>query len=523
MATNIYATAKPLFNPSDSPGWIQDPDDLLRYQAYNVYSNIYYNVPNSFKLIQRGEENSTPIYLPSGRKIVEASNRFLGKDWDFVVNPKTGDPTTNGLLETTLRALFKKEQVYAKYGMQKRSGLIKGDAFWYIVGDGMRLPGQRISIYELDPGQVFPMYEDGDVDKIVGYHLAEVIKNPFDKTKTAVRRQTFRKYKDPNNGAITITSEEGIYEIDGWDDRILEPKDIKIIKSIRKEEPLDPRITSLPVYHIRNKRVSGLGFGSSELQGIERVLGAVNQAISDQELSLAFGGLGLYWTTSGPPLGADGQPIAWDISPARMIEVTKEAEVNRLDGVNNIDGSLAHIKFLLEEGQESIGIPSIATGAVDVQIAESGIALTLRLAPLLAANKEKEEEMMGTYDQFLYDIKKMWFPVYELTDFDGIEVTSVMGDPMPVDIDAEIARVSTMVDKGLMTISEARTYLAGIGVKGITTGENGEAGSEEVLEEQRKLAEARASDPFENRFMGELSENVNGNRSTGVQGITVTT
>ena len=519
MATNIYDSAKNYFDKP--PGHITREEDRLRVQAYRAYENIYHNVPNSFKLVQRGDD-SNPIYLPSARKIVESANRFFGKHLDFVLDPKAGMDADRGLVQLFLENFLVREEFYTKYVTQKRYGQVRGDFMWYLVGDDTRPEGRRISLYELDPGDYFPIYEDGDYNKVIGCHIVQVVTHPKDSTKTAVRRQTFRKLRDENSGVVTITSELAVFESDKWDDRI-EGQEIVRILSLKDEEPLDPLITSIPVYHYKNKRISNHGFGSSELQGIETVIQAVNQAVSDQELALAFGGLGVYWTNSGPPVDENNEIVAWEIGPGRMIEVKGDKiKVERLSGVDNIDSSLAHINFLLGEGQESLGIPAIASGAVDVQIAESGIALWLRMAPLLAQNEEKEDELRNTHDHFFYDLINMWFPVYEgIGGIDtGLRISTVVDDPMPVDKDAEIARVSTMVNAGLMSIVEARAYLVSIGVGGIAANETGEFDAEEIIAEQKALAEAKAFDPFANRFNDELPTDTQAT-GTGPQGVKV--
>ncbi len=92
--------------------------------SYTLYEDIYWNVPDSFKLVMRGDDES-PIYLPTARKIVEATHRFLAVNFDFVVNDKVGTSGEQAALELIMRALFKREEVYAKVTTQKRYGLIK--------------------------------------------------------------------------------------------------------------------------------------------------------------------------------------------------------------------------------------------------------------------------------------------------------------------------------------------------------------------------------------------------------------
>ena len=50
------------------PSWVP-PEDQERIQSYQTYEEIYWNHPETFKLVVRGTE-SKPIYVPSGRIIV---------------------------------------------------------------------------------------------------------------------------------------------------------------------------------------------------------------------------------------------------------------------------------------------------------------------------------------------------------------------------------------------------------------------------------------------------------------------
>lgn len=45
---------------------------------------------NSLKIVLRGED-ALPIYVPSGRKIVNSTSRFLAKDMDYYIEPETKD------------------------------------------------------------------------------------------------------------------------------------------------------------------------------------------------------------------------------------------------------------------------------------------------------------------------------------------------------------------------------------------------------------------------------------------------
>lgn len=478
------------------PSWL-GAADAERIASYQLYEDMYWNMPDTYKLMQRGSE-ANPIYVPSARVIIDATNRFLAKDWDYVIDPRVGTPADREAIHAALQRLFKREMIWAKFGTQKKYGLIRGDAVWHIIADPTKPAGRRLSVYEVDPASYFPIYLDDDLDRLVGCHLVDQVE--YDK-KTVIRRQTYRR--DLTTGVIT--TELALFESAAWDDRDITPyapgtggagPKLKLLKQLVPVTALPATITALPVYHIKNSRTPASPFGSSELRGLERIAAAVNQAISDQELSLAMDGIGLYATTSGPPVDADGNETSWILGPGRVVELDAEAEFKRVSGVTSLP-ALEHVKFLLEEQRRAAGVPDIAAGMVDVTVAESGIALQLQLSPLLAKNAEKEAEMLGVYDHMLYDLVHAWLPTFEGVGGE-VEVASIVADPMPVNHEKRVDELLKLVAANIITAAYAREKLTELGY------DFPENMGADVVMEQAALSEAVAGDPFMTRVASEL-------------------
>lgn len=481
------------------PSWL-GPADAERISAYQLYEDMYWNAPNTYKIMQRGSDVS-PIYIPSARVIIDATNRFLAKEWDYVIDPRVGTPADRDAVNAALMQLFKRELVWTKFATQKRYGLIRGDAVWHIIADPIKPAGRRISMYEVDPASYFPIYAEDDLDRLIGCHLVDQVE--YDKT-IVIRRQTYRK--DILTGVIT--TELALYESAAWDDRdsspyvagfsgVASPK-LKLLKQLVPVTPLDPRITSLPVYHIKNARTPASPFGSSELRGLERIAVAVNQGISDQELSLAMDGIGLYATTSGPPVDENGDETNWILGPGRVVEHDADTTFARVTGVSSLP-ALEHIQFLLKQQRLAAGVPDIAAGNVDVTVAESGIALQLQLAPLIAKNAEKEQEMLGVYDHMLHDIVYAWLPTFEAINAGEVSVASIVGDPMPVNHEARVTELLALVSAGIVSAGYARQKLTEYGY------DFPEDMGVDVVQETQALAEARNYDPFMSRVASELN------------------
>lgn len=494
MAVDLtqWSTVAPLMGVL--PSWL-GKEDAERIEAYRIYEQMYDNVPDTYQLAQRGSD-SQPIYIPAPKIIVEATNRFLATGWQYMVNPRIGTPQDQSLVTNALAQLFKRELFYAKFSTQKRYCLIRGDAVWHFVGDPLKPEGRRISIYEVDPASYFPIYDVENLERIVGCHLVDRVKVGDD---NLVRRQTYRK--DPERG--TITSETTLWEEGKWDDRNLVAADLSQKGVITPLFELPPSITSLPVYHIKNSRIPGAPFGGSELKGIERLAAAVNQAISDEELSLALDGIGVYATTSGPPTDASGAEVNWRLGPGRVAELGDQADKFwRVTGVGSVAPYLDHVRFIMGTMQQSAAVPDVAAGNVDVSVAESGIALYLQLAPILAKNAEKEQEMLGVYDHMLYDLVQMWLPSYEGTPA-GIatEVVSIIDDPMPVNREVRVQEIMALVAAKIVSIEYAREELSKFGYR------FPDNMGETVVAETTALASAETGDVFGSRAADELGVN----------------
>jgi hypothetical protein len=489
-----YSSALPFFAgavPAGVPLW-----DQQRIQSYDVYEQFYWNHPESYKILIRGEEEQA-IYLPDARTIIESTNRFLAVDFKYTI-AAGGSPE----LELLLQQTFKRELFYTKFATQRRFGLIRGDAVWHITGDGDKEIGSRLSLHEVHPGQYFPFFDDAG--RRIAVYLVDEVPDPKDATKKVSRRQAYRR----SETGTGITTELALFELGKWNDFFLSAKDVKQLQVLRPVEDLPTDITSIPVYHIQNTYNSGWAFGSSTLRGVDTVLQAIQQGITDQALIIALGGLGVYVTDAGPPRDSGNNITKWDMGPGQITEIPAGSKLERVGQLGSISPSLDHINFIANKAQQGLGIPDIAAGAVDVAIAESGIALALKMAPILASNAEKEQSMLGVYDQMLYDFTHMWIPSYEQMQVaPEVDVVALVGEAMPKNRDAEIAEVILLHKENLITTEMAIGKLTDLGYKF-------PPGAEAKLLEQA-ASKTAATDPFATRANAELNGTGNGSSPAG--------
>jgi hypothetical protein len=470
---NAYTSVLPLVaaQPTDPrllPDWMPE-DDAERVAAYGVYEDIYWNVPLVFKLQQRGTE-AMPIYVPAARTIVDATHRWVARQLTWKT-PKVGSTSDQAGALMWWEEFAKREEFKSKFSTQKRFGLIRGDAVWHVVADDTAVPGRKISLYDVDPARYVRVADPNDVDRTIAAMLVD--KTVDEAGKAVIRRQIYIK----ENGKIR--SQLGNFETkQKWWEPGEKPQ-TTIVDIV-----LPALITAIPLYHVRNFRAQGWGYGSSELRGYERILAALHQGISDEELALAFDGIGVYATTAGPPTDKDGNVVPWRIGPGRVIEHAAGTDFIRVPGVGSISPFQEHLRFLIEQMKESSGTSDIAVGKVDVSVAQSGIALLLQLGPMLAKAGEKNDLLIDKLNQMAFDIMRGWVPSFEQTDFNEAVLEFEPGEPLPPDRDKRFAEIMQLLAATVVSAAWARKELTSLGY------DIPDSVAQEVKDEQA------ASDPF---------------------------
>ena len=103
---------------------IVNGDDQARVKSYQFYDDAYLNRPETFKVVLRGDDESSEIYIPSAKRIVDATARFLAVNFNFAIDPDNTVTDQNKIDQTTtaFRNLFKRENIYSKFITQKNSG-----------------------------------------------------------------------------------------------------------------------------------------------------------------------------------------------------------------------------------------------------------------------------------------------------------------------------------------------------------------------------------------------------------------
>lgn len=478
MALSPYETATALGRPT--PPHVTDLEDQARIRAYGTYEDIWNNVPEAFQALLR--EDQDPLsrrYVPVAREIIEAVNRYLGQDMETVWTSLPGFTVTDEQMEewkARLASFWAREEVDIKFLSNKRWSLIKGDGLLHVTADITKLEGQRVRLTEVQPEEFFPIWDPADGERMLGCYLASVVLD--DEEEEIVQRIEYHRIMTQEDAAEfaaplgSIFYRLGFFQTDKWDARDPEIEEAKVpppswaAVAEGALDPiagfaLDPRITSIPVYHIRNRRRGGKPgrFGTSEIQGLESVFAGIIQNASDEDLTVAMDGIGVYWTTSGKARDSENNEIPWTVGPASIAELEADGAFGRVPGVNSVDPYQDHIGFLKDVARGANAAPAIASGTVDTSVTLSGVAMRIQFMPTLAANAEREAEMSSKWTHLLYDLMTMWFLVYEGWTPLPLQPSVIFGDPLPPDRTAILTEVTTLVTAGIASKEWAISYL----------------------------------------------------------------
>lgn len=479
-AISPYETALQLQRPR--PTHIKDQLDGDRVTAYWTYWDIFRNVAEAWEAVLRddtGDEVSRRL-IPSARTVIEATNRYLAKNPAITSQaistaPDGTEVTAPPEAVAQVMKLWKdfatREEFFSKFISMKRWMLIRGDGLFHLMADDTKAEGSRLRMEELDPSTYFTINDPIDTNRITGCYIVTIVDD--DEGEPIAQRQEYRKIITEEDAAEfgnpigTVFTRLTFWEEDGWDDRT----------DVEELAPVDPptrfgdspllegfalpsEIDTLPVYHFRNNREGNLQFGISEIQGIETLLAGIIQTATDEDVTITLTGIGVYVTTSGKPRDAQNQEIEWVIAPASVIELEGvNDKFDRVKGVDTVQPLLDHIGLLEGQSLKTTGTPDIAVGSVDVKVAESGIALAIQMAPILAKNLEKEMELKTKTDQMLYDLVNKWFPAYEGLNPQGVSLAVMFDDPLPTDRVATLAEILQMLAAKVISIKFAQQLI----------------------------------------------------------------
>lgn len=466
-----YASIKPFLG--QPPDWF--PEDVReRVASYIKYDEVYWNDDTQFKLrVLDGEE---PIYIPNARTIVDTTSHFLLKGLQITAP----DPEKNSELNLRLTKFIDREEFINRFQVAKHSGVSRGDFVFHMTADPAKSEGSRVSLNSVHPGIVVPIYEDDDPDKLIRVHLVQIIADERDATKQVINKLTY-EYEGVGD-TRKVFREQALYELD--------PKwygpQPKKIKQLIPRGPLPDPITTIPVYWFKNIDWESQLFGSSELRGFIRLLVGVSQAATDEQTALALEGLGVYATDSGRPVDDSGKEVDWVIQPARVMEVVSGAYFRRVEGLSTLKPFMDHIGYMEGKLFQGSALTDVALGQVDVQTAQSGIALAIKFMPTMAKIEERDNAGLARLKQMWHDWKA-WMAAYENYFIEeDLEVDVSIGDKLPGNNVEKVNELNNMFDRSIISKKYYRQEMAKLGHKFPDDME------EEIIKEQEEEARIKA-------------------------------
>jgi len=465
-----YSTAMPFIVSAATGGWM-DEYDRQRLLSYDLYDDLFHNDPAQYRIMLRSSDEK-PIYVPTAKRVVGSLARYVGKGWGYRV--LGADPlATEEVVATDEQVaaaqqafgqLFARERLLSTFRAGIPEWLRRGDWLWMITGDMNKREGRRISVRPIDPRRYFPLFNDPyDVGRITGQELIEEITIG---EEIFMFVQTWLKASDPGHPNYEQEEPEEGFEIL----RSAQAYSLEDFADVDKRKPVNYEgnvaeeylvgITALPIYHIRNNETSDDPYGRSDLSGLESIVAGINQTITDEDLSLAFMGIGMYWTDSGAPVDeTTGQVTNWKLGPKRVIEVGDGKKFGKVDGITSVEPFQDHAAYLKREAQSAVGLSDVSVGTGSVSTA-SGISLAIQFSPTIDAVKVKNEAINGVMTQMFYDLKE-WFVTYEGIDLGPVVVVSEADDDdlMPFDREARWKEIMEGVTAGVFTLGYAVSVL----------------------------------------------------------------
>lgn len=458
------------------PAWWPE-EEQQRIASYEKYDQMYWNDPTQYAI--RVLENEQPIYVPNARVIVNTTAQYLMKGLELVAASSGDKPTpatsqdeendtTLSQLSPAQRSLenfMRRERIKSKINTNKQAGVTRGDSAFHITADPDKEGGSRISIDTLHPGMVWRVTDDDDPDKIIRIHLVEQFVKPNDPSEEVfIRKLTYHKIDKGHEdyaGKQRIAREEALYKLSGDKGFWFGPTPQRV-KEILKYELLPEQITQFPVYWFNNIEWESQFYGSSDLRGLEYLEWAVSQGTTDTQMALALEGLGVYATDGGRPVNDKGQETDWEVVPGGVMEVPSGSYFRRVEGVGSITPMMDQLSYLEQKMFAASGMTDVALGQVDVQVAQSGIALAIKFMPTLARIENRDTSYVEVQQQMWHDLRS-WFEAYD-AEFQIPEVDVLIAkSKLPVNRVETLNELNNMYDRKIISRKYYRERAAELG------------------------------------------------------------
>lgn len=452
-----------------------------RIASYEKYDQMYWNDPKQYRL--RVLEGESPIYVPTARVVVDTTSFFMAKGLKIQVE----DAKKYKELELALKDFLDRESYYSRFHVAKQVGVARGDFAYHLTADPAKPEGRRISLTPLDPRKCILVHDDDEPDKVLEAHIVSEWTNDADDNDNTVYLRVLRYWredKSETDKTPVIWHSEGIYKTSvAWYD----PKKFQDVEQwLIPPGLMDTRTPAIPVYWFKNLDWTGQNYGSSEIRGLEYLNRAISQGSTDTQMTLALEGLGVYATDGGRPVNDEGVETDWEVFPGRVMEVPSGSYFRRVEGVGSITPMMDQIGYLEKKTFMASGLTDVAMGQVDVQTAQSGIALAIKFMPTLAKLEQRDISIVDRKRQMFHDWM-IWMQIYEGKTFpEEARIEPELGQKLPGSETEKINSLNNMLDRGVISKAYYREEMAKLGY------EFPDDMEKQIEEEKKKEAELAA-------------------------------
>ncbi|MFH9606869.1 phage portal protein [Streptomyces sp. NPDC017448] len=395
----------------------------------------------------RAAPGETQVTANYARALTEYGVNFaFGRGVHFTSESKKYEHVVPALLKRIWEVDNNKKALVWEMGLQ---GSVSGDAFIKVAYDpgyedpaGNQHPA-RVRILPLNSAHCFPEWHPHDRERLIRFKL----KYRFWGIGTDGTRQAYTY-------AEVIT-----------DDTIAEYINDQLIEGEGIVNPRPNPLGTIPVAHIPNTPVPGSPWGLSDMQDVLALNRQYNETATQISEIVAY-----HAEPVTVVLGAKASNLERGAKKVWSIP-NKDAKINNLDGLVDLDGPLALMDQLKRMMHEMTGVPETALGQVQAVSNTAGVALAIQYAPMVQKTNIKKMvyetgfrriNELALRTLFLFEPEMLRFD----PDTEGIRhddqdaeidpadpevylTTCEWPEPMPVDVLVKLNEISMMMELGL--------------------------------------------------------------------------
>jgi hypothetical protein len=182
----------------------------------------------------------------------------------------------------------------------------------------------------------------------------------------------------------------------------------------------------------------------------------------------------------------NGHESNWEVYPGGVMEVPAGSYFRRVEGVGSIQPMMDQLKYLESKMYAATGMTDVALGQVDVQVAQSGVALAIKFMPTLARIEHRDISHVEVLQQMWHDLQ-FWFQVYDpRAQIPEVDVL-IAKSKLPVNRVETLNELNNMYDRKIISRKYYREKMAELGYI-IPANED-----ETILKEAEALAKINAA------------------------------